>query len=64
MKSFVEKTVFVLVVLGAFNWGLVGVFDYNVVSHVFGAVPTFVQVLYILIGLAAVVTVFKRYVKK
>lgn len=64
MKSFVEKTVFVLVVVGAFNWGLVGVFGYDVVAHVFGNVPAFAKVLYVLIGLSAVVTVFKKFVKK
>ena len=41
-----------LVFLGAFNWGLVGVFDYNLVSTVFGT-GAFTTALYVIIGLCA-----------
>ena len=29
----------ILTIVGAINWGLVGVFDYNLVSALFGTMP-------------------------
>lgn len=40
------------VVLGALNWGMVGVFDLNVVERVFGT-GTVTTVIYGFMGLAA-----------
>lgn len=56
MKKFnvVEWVVFVLVVVGAINWGLVGFFHFNVVEVVFGSMPVVVNVVYDLVGLAGV----------
>ena len=44
---------FVLVIIGAVNWGLVGLFNYNLVWMIFGAWPMLVQLIYILVGLSA-----------
>ncbi|MBI2021753.1 DUF378 domain-containing protein [Candidatus Daviesbacteria bacterium] len=41
-----------LVVLGAINWGLVGLLDYNLVSTLLGSGSLFERVAYALIGLA------------
>ena len=40
-----------LVVLGALNWGIVGLFDTNVVSEILGT-GTATDVVYVVIGLA------------
>jgi hypothetical protein len=39
----------VLVLAGALNWGLVGLFDYNLVAEIFGA-GTAADVVYVLVG--------------
>lgn len=44
----------VLILIGALNWGLVGVFDFNLVDALFGEGSTLSRVVYILVGLAAV----------
>lgn len=41
-----------LVLIGAVNWGLVGLFDYNLVSVVMGGWPALVKWVYILVGVA------------
>lgn len=46
-----------LVFLGALNWGLVGVFDYNIISAVLGN-ATLIKVAYVLVGLSAVYFAF------
>lgn len=43
----------VLVIVGALNWGLVGAFEFNLVTRIFGSWPMVVRVLYVLVGLSA-----------
>lgn len=45
---------FLLVVVGALNWGLVGLFGFNLVEAVLGTVPSAVQLVYVLVGVSAV----------
>jgi hypothetical protein len=49
----------VLVVIGGLNWGLVGLFDFDLVQAVLGAVPFLARLVYILVGLAAVYTAIR-----
>lgn len=53
-RTTVEWVVYVLVLVGAFNWGLVGAFDFNLVSTIFGSVGWLETLIYILVGLSAV----------
>ncbi len=41
-----------LVILGAVNWGLVGLLDYNLVDTVFGSSSLIGRVVYVLVGVA------------
>lgn len=45
-----------LTVLGAVNWGLIGLFDVNLVERLFGTMPQVVKIIYILIGLSGLVS--------
>lgn len=47
-----------LVIIGALNWGLVGLFDFNLVSVIFGEMTAFTRIVYILVGFAAVYEIF------
>ena len=51
---------FILLVVGGLNWGLVGLADYNLVEALIGAWPGLLQVVYVLVGLAALVEVFSH----
>lgn len=44
---------FILVVVGALNWGLVGLFQLNLVESIFGGVGL-TNIVYILVGASAV----------
>lgn len=44
----------ILLLIGGLNWGLVGLFDFNLVAVVFGHVPVLVRLIYILVGVSAV----------
>ena len=41
-----------LVIIGAINWGLIGFFDFNLVSGIFGDATAFTRVIYALVGLS------------
>ena len=45
---------FVLVVIGGLNWGLVGLFGFNLVDAIFGVGGIISRIIYILVGLAAI----------
>lgn len=45
---------FLLVVIGALNWGLVGLFNLNLVAVVLGGLPGLEQLVYVLVGASAV----------
>lgn len=43
----------ILTIIGALNWLLVGVFNFNLVTFIFGA-SVFTAIVYILVGLAGI----------
>ncbi len=47
----------ILLVIGGLNWGLIGVFDWNLVDWIF-AQTILVRIVYILVGLAAIYQIF------
>lgn len=56
---------FILVIIGGINWGLVGIFDFNLVSAIFGAGQTVGSVVvYVLVFLAALWLIFSAIYQK
>lgn len=45
---------FLLLAVGGLNWGLVGLFDLNLVEVLLGGWPMLVRLVYVLVGLSAV----------
>ena len=61
MKTFlksVDIVVWVLITIGAFNWGLIGFFEFNLVAFLFGDMSAFTRFIYILVGLASLWEIF------
>lgn len=48
----------VLVVVGGLNWGLVGLFNFDLVAAIFGMQSMVSNLVYILVGLSAVYVAF------
>ena len=48
----------VLLVIGGLNWGLVGLFGFNLVEFIFGFMSPASRIVYALVGLAALYEVF------
>jgi len=48
----------VLIIVGGLNWGLVGLFNFDLVASIFGDMSTLSRVVYSLVGISAVVAAF------
>jgi uncharacterized protein len=62
----VDWTALVLTAIGAINWGLIGLFGFNLVTAIFGGVPFLVTLIYILVGLAGLwqIALMVRYAQR
>lgn len=43
-----------LVIIGAINWLLVGLFEFNLVDAIFGSLSTLTRIIYSLVGIAGI----------
>lgn len=59
MKA-LHMVTWILVIVGALNWGLVGLFDFNLVMKILGGAPAIEKLVYILVGISAVVEIFSH----
>jgi uncharacterized membrane protein YuzA (DUF378 family) len=48
----------ILVIIGGLNWGLVGLFGFNLVTFIFGYMTLLSRIIYILVGLAALYSIY------
>ena len=55
----------ILVIIGGLNWGLVGLFNFDLVAAIFGAMSVISKIVYVLVGLSAVylVVIFNSLLK-
>ncbi len=55
---------FVLVIIGGLNWGLVGLFKFDLVATVFGEMSMLSRIIYDLVGLGAIYMIVSAAMKK
>lgn len=44
----------ILLIVGGLNWGLVGLFNFDLVAAIFGEMTALARLVYVLVGLAAI----------
>ncbi len=49
----IDILVWSLLVLGGANWGLIGLFDFDLVATIFGEMTVLSRIAYVLVGMAA-----------
>lgn len=63
-KNTLDWVALILVIIGGVNWGLIGLFSFDLVSTIVGYIPylgTFpwvLKIIYILVGLSAVYMIY------
>lgn len=51
MKA-IDTIALVLIIIGAINWGLVGIFNFNLVEAIFGGLSVITRIIYTLVGIS------------
>lgn len=51
----------ILVIVGGLNWGLVGLFKFDLVATIFGDMSILSRIVYGLVGLAALYMIFMKF---
>ena len=64
--NIVDIIAIILVVVGCLNWGLVGIFDFDVAAAIFGDMSIVARIIYVVVALAAiyVAAISMKLVKK
>lgn len=60
MRKFniIEWVSFVLIIVGAINWGFVGLFGLDIVARIFGDMSMITRVVYDVVGLAGLYVLY------
>ncbi len=51
-----QKICLVITIIGAINWGLIGILDFNLVETIFGA-GTISRIIYTLVGITGLINI-------
>ena len=57
MKA-IEWLPMLLLIIGGINWGLVGLFDVDLVATLFGQMSTLSRIVYVAVGLSALYSIY------
>ncbi len=50
----IDTIALILVIIGAIVWGIIGIFNVNIVEAIFGAIPWISKIIYILVGISGI----------
>ena len=53
-----QKICLMLTIIGAIVWGLIGIFDFNLVATIFGDGTMLSRIIYTLVGIAGLVNIY------
>lgn len=48
----IDTIALILIIIGAINWGLIGLFSFNLVDTIFGTMSVFSRIIYTLVGIS------------
>ena len=52
-----QKIALAFTIIGAINWGLIGLLDFNLVSAIFGVDTILSRIIYTLVGIAGLINI-------
>ena len=53
----IQKACLVITIIGAINWGLIGLLDFDLVAFLFGEMSMLSRVVYTLVGITGLVNI-------
>ncbi len=52
-----RKVCLVITIIGAIVWGLIGLFDFNVITYLFGTDSTIPRIIYTIVGITGLINI-------
>ena len=52
-----QKIALVFTIIGAINWGLIGIFDFDLVAAIFGDMTLLSRIVYTIVGIAGLINI-------
>ncbi len=52
-----QKVCLVITIIGAIVWGLIGLFDFNVITYLFGTDSTIPRIIYTIVGITGLINI-------
>ena len=56
-----QKVALIFTVIGAINWGLIGFFDFNLVTTIFGDASMLTRIVYMIVGIAGIINIYTLF---
>lgn len=56
-----QKIALVFTIIGALNWGLIGLFNFNLVTTLFGEGSMLTNLVYIIVGIAGIINIMTLF---
>ncbi len=56
-----QKIALIFTVIGAINWGLIGFFDFNLVTTLFGDTSMLTRIIYMIVGIAGIINIYTLF---
>ena len=60
--NIIQKISLILTIIGALNWGLIGLFNFNLGDSLFGVDSFLSMLIYILVGIAGIINIMLLFV--
>lgn len=61
--SIIQKIALAITIVGAVNWGLIGIFDFNLVDYLFGVGSVLSRVTYIIVFVTGLFNIALLFLK-
>jgi len=52
-----QKVALIFTIIGAINWGLIGIFDFNLVAAIFGQASALSRIIYTIVGITGLINI-------
>lgn len=62
IMNILQKISLILTIIGAINWGLIGLFNFNLVDSLFGVDSFLSMLIYILVGIAGLINIMLLFI--
>ncbi len=60
--NIVQKIALTFTIIGAINWGLVGIFNFNLVDYIFGNGSVMSRIIYTIVAIAGLINIIIYFI--